>query len=266
MRLAFVALPMVSGLALWGQTTPTYQILSAVPTSIAAGAAGATIALTGNLPEFATGAYQVCFYTGSGSNAALTPTLVQGANTISVPATTIQAIPVSSFTAANGYAVPASVYVVLSGSVCNGTSDPTLTNSLTVAVVEPTLGAYSGPTDIPQTNSATNVASPPASLTLAGNNFVAATTVTFGTFGSVTPKSVDADFAQRDRAGGVFRIGAGCDRVADSLQQRRSDLFLQHSGASDHAHSPCSDAKRGDYYRDADAGDHCGSNRDYRPV
>ncbi len=187
-RLAFVALPMVSGLALWGQATPTYQIQSAVPARIAAGADGATIALSGNLPEFATGAYQVCFYTGSGSNAALTPMLVQGANTITVPATTIQTIPASSFTAANGYAVPASVYVVASASVCNGTSDPTLTNSFTVPVVEPTLGTYSGPTDIPQTNSATNAAPPPVSLTLAGNNFVAATTVSFGTFGSVTPK------------------------------------------------------------------------------
>ena len=123
-----------------------------------------------------------------GKHAALTPVLVQGVNTISVPATTIQAIPASSFTAANGYAVPASIYVVLSGSVCNGASDATLTNTFTVPVVEPTLGTYSGPADIPQTNSATNVASPPVSLTLAGNNFVAATTVTFGTFGSLTPK------------------------------------------------------------------------------
>ena len=66
-RLAVLALPMLAGASLWGQAAPTYQIQSAVPASVAAGAAGATIALTGTLPEFATGAYQVCFYTGSGS-------------------------------------------------------------------------------------------------------------------------------------------------------------------------------------------------------
>jgi trimeric autotransporter adhesin len=192
MRPVFAGLPMLAGLALWGQATPTYQIQSAVPAIVAAGTNGASIALSGNLPNFTQGTYQVCFYTGSGSNAALTPALVQGAATVTVPASTIQAIPAASFTSANGYAVPASIYVVPSGNVCNGTSDPTLTNSFTVPVVEPTLGVYLGPTDIPQTNSATNVAAPPTSITLAGNNFVAATTVSFGTFGSVTPKLLTA--------------------------------------------------------------------------
>ena len=187
-RLAFLGLSMLNGLALWGQATSTYQIQSAVPASVPAGANGAVIALSGTLPDFTQGTYQVCFYTGSGSNAALTPALVQGVNTVSVPATTIQAIPASSFTAANGYAVPASIYVVLSGAVCTGTFDTTLTNSFTVSIVEPTLGPYSGPTDIPQTNSMTGLQAPPTSITLAGNNFVAATTVNFGTFGSLTPK------------------------------------------------------------------------------
>jgi hypothetical protein len=187
-RLAVLALPMLVAPALWGQAPPTYQIQSARPASIPAGANGATIALSGTLPDFTLGTYQVCFFTGSGSTAALTPSLAQSANTILVPASTIQAVPAAGFTAANGYAVPASIYVVLAGSACSGAADPELTNSFTVPVVEPTLGAYSGPTDIPQTDSAASVASPPVSLTLAGNNFVAATTVTFGTFGTVTPK------------------------------------------------------------------------------
>jgi hypothetical protein len=186
--LAVLSLLMLSAAVLRGQTAPTYQIQSANPASVAAGAAGATIALSGTLPDFTQGTYQVCFYTGSGSNAALTPSAVQGAYTIAVPASTIQAIPASSFTAANGYAVPASVYVVLAGSSCNGTTDPTLTNTVTVPVIEPTLGAYSGPADIPQTNSTTHVQAPPTLITLVGSNFIATTTVTFGTLGTVTPK------------------------------------------------------------------------------
>ncbi len=186
--LAVLSVLILNAAVLRGQTPPTYQIQSANPASVPAGAAGAAIALSGTLPDFTQGTYQVCFYTGSGSNAALTPTVAQGIDTIAVPASTIQAIPASSFTAANGYAVPASVYVVLAGSSCNGTTDTTLTNTVTVPVFEPTLGAYSGPTDIPQTNSATNIQAPPTSITLAGNNFVAATTVAFGTLGSVTPK------------------------------------------------------------------------------
>ncbi len=184
--LAVLLVLMLSAAGLRGQTAPTYQIQSASPASVPAGAAGATIALSGTLPDFTQGTYQVCFYTGSGSNAALTPTVVQGADTIAVPASTIQAIPASSFTAANGYAVPASVYVVLAGSGCNGITDTTLTNTVTVPVIS------TAAKDLPEFSAgeipATNVQAPPTSITLAGNNFVAATTVTFGNLGSVTPK------------------------------------------------------------------------------
>jgi hypothetical protein len=186
--LAALSVLTLSVVALRAQTVPTYQIQSVSPESVPAGAAGATIALSGTLPDFTQGTYQVCFYTGSGSNAALTPSVVQGGNAIAVPASTIQSIPASSFTAANGYAVPASAYVVLAGGSCNGTTDPTLSNTVTVPVIEPTLGAYTGPTGVPQTNSLTNVQAPPTAITLAGNNFVAATTVTFGTLGTITPK------------------------------------------------------------------------------
>src|SRR5277367_2117416 len=59
--LAVLLLLMLSVAALRGQTTPTYQIQSASPASAPAGAAGATIALSGTLPDFTQGTYQVCF-------------------------------------------------------------------------------------------------------------------------------------------------------------------------------------------------------------
>src|SRR5271165_1973924 len=100
-RLVFVALTALMSSALWGQGTPTYQIQSAVPANIAAGANGATITLTGSLPNFAQGAYQVCFYPATAIGGPITPSAAQNGVTVSVPATTIQAIPASSFTAAN---------------------------------------------------------------------------------------------------------------------------------------------------------------------
>jgi trimeric autotransporter adhesin len=185
-KLAVFCATLLSAAALSGQST--FQIQSANPASVPAGVNGVTLALSGTLPDFTQGTYQVCFYTGYGSTAALSPTPVQGVATITVPASTIQSIPPVNFTAANGFTVQASVSIVPSASVCNGTFDSELTNSLAVPVVEPTLGVYSGPTEIPQTNSASMLQAPPTSITLAGNNFVAGSTLTFGSFGSVTPK------------------------------------------------------------------------------
>ena len=110
-----VALTALMGSALWGQAPPTYQIQSATPATIAAGASGATITLTGTLPNFAQGAYQVCFYPGTAIGGPITPTAGQNGVSLLVPATTIQAIPAASFTAANGYAVAASIYIVVGG-------------------------------------------------------------------------------------------------------------------------------------------------------
>ena len=172
------------------QTTSTYSITSVSPASIPAGAAGATLGLSGTLPDFTQNAYQVCFYTGSGSSAALTPTAVGGVQTITVPASVIQSIDPSTFTAANGYAFPALVSVVPAGQTCDGTFDATLTNSFPVPVVEPTLGAYTGPTSLPQANSAAGVQGAPIAITLSGANFVTGTTVTFGSFGRVTPRTI----------------------------------------------------------------------------
>ena len=186
---------LLSGLALGAasgraQTSSTYDITSVSPVSVPAGAAGATLGLSGTLPDFTQNAFQVCFYTGGGNNAALTPTAVGGVQTIAVPASTIQGIDPSSFTAANGYAVSALVSVVPAGQTCDGTFDATLTNSFPVPIVEPTLGAYAGPTSLPQANSAAAVQGAPIAITLSGANFVANTTVTFGSFGRVTPRTI----------------------------------------------------------------------------
>ncbi|RXH55863.1 beta strand repeat-containing protein [Granulicella sibirica] len=185
--LAGLALGVTSG---WSQTAPTYSITSASPASIPAGAAGASIGLNGTLPDFTNNTYQVCFFAGAGSSAPLTPTAVGGVQTISVPASIIQNIAPSSFTAANGYAVSALLSVAPAGQTCDGTFDATLTNSLSIPVVEPTLGTYIGPTSLPQANSAAGVQGAPIAITLSGANFVANTTVAFGSFGRVTPRTI----------------------------------------------------------------------------
>ena len=165
-----------------------FQIQSVSPSFIGAGANGATLAVTGTLPDFTQGTYQVCFYTGFGSTAAITPTLVKGVATLAVPASTIQSIPAANFTAANNFSVAGSITVVPQGTTCSGAFDPMLTNNYSEPISEPLLGTYSGPVNIPQTNSATNVQAAPVNVVLSGASFTAATTVKLGSLGTVTSK------------------------------------------------------------------------------
>jgi Chitobiase/beta-hexosaminidase C-terminal domain len=165
-----------------------FQIRSVSPSFIGAGANGATLALSGTLPDFTQGAYQVCFYTGFGSSAAITPTLVKGVATLAVAASSIQGLPAANFTAANNFSVTGSITVVPQGTVCSGAFDPTLTNSYSEPISEPLLGPYSGPLNIPQTNSATNVQAAPVNVVLSGASFTTATTVKLGSFDNVTAK------------------------------------------------------------------------------
>ena len=171
-----------------------FQISSVSPTFIGAGVNGATLTLSGNLPTAATqaaGPVQFCFYTGFGSTAAITPSLPSSTNptveSIIVPASTIQSIPTTNFIATNNYQVPASVYIVPSGTTCTASPSTTLSNTVTVPIAEPVFSSVSGPTNVPQTNSATNVQAAPYTVVLSGSNFTASTVVTFGTFGSATP-------------------------------------------------------------------------------
>ncbi len=163
--------------------------------SVPAGINGVVLQLSGTLPsaaqEYSPG-YLGCFYTGYGSTAGLPLSLPNGTNTepLTVPASTIQAIPQSQFTAANGYAVTAYVYFVAADGTCDGTVDATLTNRFPVQVVAPSLGAYSGPVTVPQTNlvqAAPLRLTLPASGVFPGSSTLGTTTVTFGSFGSVTP-------------------------------------------------------------------------------
>ena len=183
------------------QAQSTFQITSATygtnaSTAVPAGVNGALLTLSGTLPSAAQQAaapLQACFYTGYGSTTgfALSAPGTAGTEPLSVPAATIQAIPQAQFTAANNYAVRGLVYFI-SGGVCDGTFDATLTNQFPVQVVAPSLGTYAGPTNIPQTNPSTNQQAAPLGLTLPASGFLASTntsgttTVTFGTFGSVT--------------------------------------------------------------------------------
>jgi hypothetical protein len=194
------------GLSIFGasalEAQSTYQITSAAYGSaglaaVPAGVNGATLTLTGTLPSAAQQAATSllgCFYTGYGSTTGFALSPPNGDNTepLTVPASTIDSIPQTQFTAANGYSVTALVYLIASGNACDGTFDATLTNQFAVQVVAPFLGAYTGPVSIPQTNPSTGVQAAPLSLNIPAGGFLpsattgGATTVAFGTFGSVT--------------------------------------------------------------------------------
>jgi hypothetical protein len=164
---------------------------------IPAGVNGAQLTLTGTLPTAATQSQapvQGCFYTGYGSTTAFSIPLPNGANTapFSIPASSIQSIPSSAFTASNNFGILAKVYYVASGGTCDGTFDSTLTNQYPIRVAAPSLAAYAGPTSIPQTNPATGIQSAPTTLSLPATGLLyysaegGTTTITFGSFGSVT--------------------------------------------------------------------------------
>jgi hypothetical protein len=200
----------------------TFNITSATfgtnaATSIPAGINGVTLQLGGTLPSAAQQAaagYLGCFYTGYGSTTGLPLSLPNGTNAepLTVPASTIQAIPAANFTAANNYTVTAFVYFVAAGGTCDGTFDASLTNRFPVSVVAPSFGSYLGPVTVPQTNSATSLRAAPLTLTLPASGILpststlGATSVVFGSFGSVTPLStlstltipVPAAFASSD--------------------------------------------------------------------
>ncbi|WP_221312629.1 beta strand repeat-containing protein [Granulicella aggregans] len=181
----------------------TFNITSATygtgaTSTVPAGVNGAVLMLAGTLP----GAQQIndsnifaCFYTGYGPTSQLTLT-PPGSGTpemLTVPASVIQSIPQGNFTATNGYAVTAYVYFSAPDATCDGTFDASLTNEFPVSVVAPSLGTYSGPLAVPQTNSATSLRAAPLTLVLPASGVlptastVGATTVVFDSFGSITP-------------------------------------------------------------------------------
>ena len=184
------------------QAQSTYNITSATYGNtglpiVPAGVNGAALTLSGTLPSAAQQAASpllACFYTGSGSTAgfALSSPNTDGTEPLTVPASTIQSITETQFTAANGYSITAKVYFIASGNVCDGTFDASLTNQYPVQVVAPSLGTYTGPTSVPQTNPSTNLQAAPLSLNIPAGGFFASanaagvTTIKFGTFGSVT--------------------------------------------------------------------------------
>jgi hypothetical protein len=174
----------------------TFQIISATygsttSATVPAGVNGAALTLTGTLPSALQQAQTPllgCFYTGYGSTAGIPLALPNSTTTepLAVPASTIQAIPLAQFTAANGYSVQALVYFIPSSGVCDGTFDATLTNQYPVQVVAPSLGTYTGPVNVPQTNPSTNAQAAPLSLNIPAGGFfptsntAGSTTVLFG--------------------------------------------------------------------------------------
>lgn len=190
--IAVAILAMFAFTAASAQTQSTFRINSANPFTIPAGANGASLLLSGTIPTAATQAnnpVQGCFYTGSGSTAAIDLPLPTGPGLLPlpVPAATIQGIPAANFTATNNYSVTAKVYFVASGSTCDGTFDASLTNQLNVQIVAPTLAPYLGPTDIPKMNPLLDGPPPPSAITLQGNAFAANTVIVFGNLGTISP-------------------------------------------------------------------------------
>lgn len=211
-RLALLSVFVLCAFSDLAAHSQTFRIASATysatatsaSTTLPAGVDGAPLTLTGTLPTLAQQTQlglQGCFYTGYGSTAGIPLSLPNGANTepLTVPYSTIQSIPSSSFTAANNYTVTAEVYFVANGQPCNGTFDNTLTNQYPMQIVAPSLGTYSGPSSVPQTNSATGVRAAPTVLTLPANGELyngasgGTTAITFGSFGSV-PLTIPAPY------------------------------------------------------------------------
>jgi hypothetical protein len=178
----------------------TFTITSATDgasVTIPAGANGAVLNLAGTLPsaqQLRNGDILACFYTGNGSVSALPLTAPAGTTPeqLTVPASLIQGVPQSSFTAADGYTVTAFVYFAnVDAGLCNGFADSQLTNEYPVSIVAPSLGTYTGPVSVPQTNPSTKVQGAPLYLNLPASGFLPSatqggtTTITFGSFGSV---------------------------------------------------------------------------------
>ncbi len=157
-----------------------------------AGMPGVTLTLTGTLPNSdQVSNYLACFYTGVSTTGFSIPAPNNdGSISLPVPAATITGIPQTSFTAANGYSITALLYFVHSDGYCDGQVSEAQSNQLAVQVVAPSLVSNTGPTNVPQTNSATNIQAAPTAVTLSASGFITGTgsggttTVTFGTFGS----------------------------------------------------------------------------------
>ena len=207
-RVQSAAKPWLVCLAIFGfcaaaaSAQSTFQITGATygsgtAISVPAGVNGATLTLTGTLPSAAQQSAAPllgCFYTGYGSTTGFPLSLPNGTGTepLVIPASTIQSIPSTKFTAVNGYSTTALIYFIASGNVCDGTFDATLTNQYPMQVVAPSLGTYTGPVGVPQTNPSTSLQAAPVGLLLPAGGFfptasqTGTTSVTFGTFGSVT--------------------------------------------------------------------------------
>jgi hypothetical protein len=190
LRLIAAALLLSSALCASAQT---YTISSVNPKNIAAGSAGASLAISGTLPSFSSNGYGVCFYTGYGSTAAIIPSGSAAGYTVTVPASTIQQVPAASFTSGN---FAAKLYVALATAACNGNPDGALTNTQTVTLTEPMLSGLPVP-GLPQTNA--NLSQPPPyTLVFTGSFFSAPMTASYtwtGGSGSGTVHVISANSA-----------------------------------------------------------------------
>jgi hypothetical protein len=129
-----------------GSSTPTYSITNSSPSYLSVGAGDTYIIIAGNpLPTFGSGSYGVCFYTGYGASSTLIIPANNSTNaSFTIPASSIQQIPASAYS--NG-SFSAQIYVAAAGSTCNGTPDPTLTNTygLNIASNQATINSFQVP-------------------------------------------------------------------------------------------------------------------------
>jgi hypothetical protein len=173
-------LPMFAALALTPAAMQAqYTISGTSPTSLPSNT-GENINLTVSgslLPTTAN--YGYCFYAG-GYGASATPIPVVAANpdVVSIPASTIDAIPTSQYA---GGVFTAQLSIVFLGTLpptCNGsTSDYSNTFNIPINLV-PFVSDYS-PFSIPQTNPQTGGQPNPATANLQGGGFLSTTTVNF---------------------------------------------------------------------------------------
>jgi hypothetical protein len=168
----FVLFPLLLAPALAVSQVAVDSLYYAEPNPIPANSYGATVQIIGSYPTTPRG---ICFYTGYGSTMPLTGTAgtYYGTPTyiISVPATTIQQIPPTSFSSGT---FQAKIYLVANTTTaCNGTPNTNYSNQITVEIQTPSLTSVDI-TTLPQHNVNLSGVSAPTELYAHGSGFAGA--------------------------------------------------------------------------------------------
>lgn len=181
-----------------GMLFAQYAITTTVPTSFLSNVTtNQSLTVNGTLPTaYGSSNYAYCFYTGYGASATpiLPSTFTSTTAVISIPASTINSIPAGSFVAGS-FLASLTVVPNAASATCTGAAS-TASNTYDVVIAYSSGGGGGSggsggsgggslailgetPSQILQTNPATNLPAPPKSINISGTGFAAPTTVSF---------------------------------------------------------------------------------------